>query len=224
MNLGQVFGITDVFVNQQPVGVKWFGRRIYDLSSFLKPGKNELEIRLTTTMGNYLKTLKENENAQYWVNRPGREQEIQSMGIVGLCNCIINLKSEIMKRLLTLIMCLCCLQVLAKDYDVKDFGVEGNGTTLNTRSIQAAIDYVSTHGEMAAWYLPRQLYVTGTIYMKSNVILHLERGASILGSLNPWDYDKDPYINWKSLIYAIKQENIGITGQGSSMVADSIMP
>ncbi|MVZ62290.1 glycosyl hydrolase [Sphingobacterium humi] len=83
LNLGQVFGITDVLVNQQPVGVKWFGRRIYDLSSFLKPGKNELEIRLTTTMGNYLKTLKENENAQYWVNRPGREQEIQSMGIVG---------------------------------------------------------------------------------------------------------------------------------------------
>lgn len=118
-----------------------------------------------------------------------------------------------MKRLLTLIMCLCCLQVLAKDYDVKDFGVEGNGTTLNTRSIQAAIDYVSTHGGGRLVFTPGN-YVTGTIYMKSNVILHLERGASILGSLNPWDYDKDPYINWKSLIYAIKQENIGITGQG----------
>ncbi len=118
-----------------------------------------------------------------------------------------------MKRLLTLIMCLCCLQVLAKDYDVKDFGVEGNGTTLNTRSIQAAIDYVSSHGGGRLVFTPGN-YVTGTIYMKSNVILHLERGASILGSLNPWDYDKDPYINWKSLIYAIKQENIGITGQG----------
>lgn len=83
LNLGQVFGISDLFINGQAVGVKWFGRRIYDISKYLKVGSNDIEIRVTTTMGNFMKTLKDNENAQYWVNRPGREQEIQSMGIVG---------------------------------------------------------------------------------------------------------------------------------------------
>lgn len=83
LNLGQVYGITDLYINKKSVGVKWFGRRIYDVGSLLKPGQNEIEIHVTTTMGNYLKTLKNNENVQNWVNRPGREQEIQSMGIVG---------------------------------------------------------------------------------------------------------------------------------------------
>ena len=83
LNLGQVYGITDLYVNKRSVGVKWFGRRIYNLQDYLRPGPNEIEIRVVTVMGNYLKTLKDNENAQYWVNRPGREQEIQSMGIIG---------------------------------------------------------------------------------------------------------------------------------------------
>lgn len=83
LNLGQVFGITEVFINGKTLGVKWFGRRIHPISKFLTPGKNVIEIHLTTTMGNYLKTLKDNESAQFWLNRPGREQDIQSMGIVG---------------------------------------------------------------------------------------------------------------------------------------------
>jgi len=119
-----------------------------------------------------------------------------------------------MKKLLCLLVCFCSLQVFAKDYAVRDFGIEGDGNTLNTKSIQAAIDYVNAKGGGRLVFGPGN-YVTGTIYIKSNVTLHLERGASILGSLNPFDYDKDPYINWKSLIYAIKQENIGITGQGT---------
>ena len=118
-----------------------------------------------------------------------------------------------MKKLFSILFCICSLQVFAKDYSVKDFGVMGNGKTLNTRSIQAAIDYISVHGGGRLVFGPGN-YVTGTIYLKSNVTLHLERGSNILGSLNPFDYDKDPYINWKSLIYAIKQENIAITGHG----------
>ncbi|WP_333866171.1 glycosyl hydrolase [Sphingobacterium sp.] len=83
LNLGKVAGVSEVFVNGQSLGVKWYGRRIYDLAAVLKNGENQIEVRITTTMGNYLKTLKDNENAQYWVNRKGREQEIQSMGLIG---------------------------------------------------------------------------------------------------------------------------------------------
>ncbi|MDR2283111.1 MAG: glycoside hydrolase family 2 [Sphingobacterium sp.] len=83
LNLGKVAGISELFVNGRSAGVKWYGRRLYDLSSLLIQGTNNLEVRVTTTMGNYLKTLVNNENAQYWVNRKGREQDIQSMGLIG---------------------------------------------------------------------------------------------------------------------------------------------
>lgn len=83
LNLGQVSGISELFVNGKSLGVKWYGRRIFDISNDVSLGNNELEIRVVTTMGNYMKTLKDNENAQHWVNRPGREQEIQSMGLLG---------------------------------------------------------------------------------------------------------------------------------------------
>lgn len=83
LNLGRVEGIADVYLNGQHVGVKWFGRRLFDLSGFLNEGDNLMEIHVVTTMGNHLKTLIDNEIAQHWVNRKGREQEIQSMGLIG---------------------------------------------------------------------------------------------------------------------------------------------
>ncbi len=83
LNLGRVEGIADVYVNGKQVGVKWFGRRLFDMSGVLNTGDNRLEIHVITTMGNYLKTLTDNEIAQFWVNRKGREQEIQSMGMIG---------------------------------------------------------------------------------------------------------------------------------------------
>ena len=36
--------------------------------------------------------------------------------------------------------------LFAADYLVRDFGAVPDGVTLNTASIQAAIDFVSTHG------------------------------------------------------------------------------
>ncbi|ULT22302.1 glycosyl hydrolase family 28 protein [Sphingobacterium sp. E70] len=58
-------------------------------------------------------------------------------------------------------------------------------------------------------------YVTGSFYLKSNVTLHLEQGANLLGSNNPFDYHKDTVVNWQSMIYAIRQHNIGIVGKGT---------
>ncbi|MGN6493720.1 MAG: glycosyl hydrolase family 28-related protein [Agriterribacter sp.] len=101
----------------------------------------------------------------------------------------------------------------AKDFNVTDFGAKADGVTLNTTIIQGAIDYITTHGGGRLVFQPGQ-YVTGSIYLKSNVVLHLESGAVILGSVNAFDYVKDPYIGWMSMIFALKQENIGITGKG----------
>ena len=44
---------------------------------------NAIEIKVTTTMGNYMKTLKENKIAQYWTNEKRKDQPLQSMGLVG---------------------------------------------------------------------------------------------------------------------------------------------
>ena len=91
LNLGLVHGISELFVNGESRGVKWYGRRIYPLGNILKPGKNQLEIHVVTVMGNYMKTLKENKTAQLWTRR----QDIQPMGWVGpasLYRSIINNK------------------------------------------------------------------------------------------------------------------------------------
>lgn len=102
----------------------------------------------------------------------------------------------------------------AQDFHAADFGILADGQALNTRSIQAAIDHIHEKGGGRLVFRAGN-YVTGTIYLKSNVTLHLEEGASLLGSNNPFDYVKDPYVNWQSMIFAIKQQNIGITGKGT---------
>lgn len=118
------------------------------------------------------------------------------------------------KYILVALFCTFSLHNWAKDYNVADFGAKADGQTLNTRTIQKAIDYVSSHGGGRLVFQAGN-YVTGSIYLKSNVTLHLEHGASILGSNNPFDYVIDPYIKWASMIFALKQDNIGITGKGT---------
>ena len=82
LNLGKVWGINELYVNGQSCGVKWFGYRIYDIAELLRPGTNQLEVRVVTNMGNYMRTLTDNETAQKFT--AGRkEQLVQSMGMVG---------------------------------------------------------------------------------------------------------------------------------------------
>ena len=91
------------------------------------------------------------------------------------------------------------------------FGAKSNGTTMNTTSIQKGIDFISENGGgRLVFYVGR--YLTGTIYLKSNVTIQLEEGAILVGSLNPLDYEMNH--NWTALIFALGQQNIGITGKG----------
>jgi polygalacturonase len=101
-------------------------------------------------------------------------------------------------------------QLLAKDYSASLFGIQSDGITLNTRSIQAAIDHIHDNGGgRLVFYVGR--YLTGSIHLKSNVTIQLEEGAVLAGSLNPYDYDKKMFT---AFIFAYDQTNIGLTGQG----------
>lgn len=81
LNLGKVCEIADVKVNGKSVGVKWFGRKVIDVAKFVKPGENTIEVKVTTLMGNYMQTLKENKAAQRFVIK--RKHPLRSMGLLG---------------------------------------------------------------------------------------------------------------------------------------------
>ena len=55
-------------------------------------------------------------------------------------------------------------------FNILDYNAKGDGVTLNTRSIQAAIDACSKSGGGTVLF-PAGRYISGTIYLKSNVTL-----------------------------------------------------
>lgn len=108
-------------------------------------------------------------------------------------------------------------------FDVKAFGATGRGMVLDTVFIQKTIDACFDKGGGAV-YFPPGTYLTGTIHLKSNVHLHIEAGATILGSPDLRDYHKPRHLSFgcdnmnayrvNQLIYGRKVENISITGGG----------
>jgi hypothetical protein len=100
--------------------------------------------------------------------------------------------------------------LMAKDYPVSLFGIRGDGSTLNTRSIQFAIDYISQNGGGRLVFNVGR-YLTGSIHLRSDITLQLEEGAVLVGSLNPFDYDKKIFT---ALLFAYDQHDVAITGKG----------
>ena len=62
-------GVTELLINGQSAGIKWYGERIFDIGGKLLPGKNTVTVRVTTVLGNYCKSLKDNATAQQWTQR-----------------------------------------------------------------------------------------------------------------------------------------------------------
>jgi hypothetical protein len=119
-----------------------------------------------------------------------------------------------MNQLKTIILILTIFSVsnlYAAEYKASFFGIKSNGTTLNTSSIQKAIDYIHEQGGgTLIFYVGR--YLTGTIQLKSNVNIVLKEGAILLGSTNIYDYNIGTPNT--ALIYAKNANNISITGDG----------
>ncbi len=79
INLGDVQGVTELSLNGKLIGARWYGAHIYDISEAIKEGENKLTIKLTTIIGNYVKSLNDNQVAQAWT----RYQDNFPMGILG---------------------------------------------------------------------------------------------------------------------------------------------
>lgn len=97
-------------------------------------------------------------------------------------------------------------------FRIVDFGAVGDGKTLNTVSIQKAIDSCARTGGGTV-DVPAGVFLTGTLQLRSHVNLHLESGAILKGSENLEDY----HLNGKlvGLIFTQDAQNVAITGLGT---------
>lgn len=137
-----------------------------------------------------------------------------------------------MKHPLVSIILLFCLIVhsafsQAQTYVVTSFGAVGDDSTLNTAAIQKAIDQCSRTGGRVV--IPAGVFLTGTLYMRSHVELHLDRGAELKGSpsFNDYPVNSVQYPNAyttsvdgkvllsRALIFAEAQQHIAFTGEGT---------
>lgn len=103
--------------------------------------------------------------------------------------------------------------------NVKDFGAIGDGVTLDTAAIQAALDA----GGIV--HFPEGTYLTGSVYLRSNGGLDLAPGAVILASPDPAHYNADDFIpenrvftaekvSGSHLVIADNVDNVIIRGGG----------
>lgn len=111
-------------------------------------------------------------------------------------------------------------------FNVKDFGAKGDGKTLDTKAVQAAIDacYESGGGRVL---ISGGNFVLSTVHFRSNVEIHIEKGATVLGSKNPDDFepieedatntvyqDRSHSYFHHSLFHADSVSDIALTGLG----------
>lgn len=132
----------------------------------------------------------------------------------------------------TLVSVLACLSIgiaarAADVFNVKDFGAKGDGVTLDSPAINAAIEEAVANGGGQV-YLPAGTYLSGSIRLKSNIDLHLSPGCVIKAapaSMKAYDESESfggfpeyqdgghTYFH-NSLIWAEGANNVSITGHG----------
>ncbi len=117
------------------------------------------------------------------------------------------------------------LQAASTDVNVRDFGAKGDGKTLDSPAINAAIEHCAQQGGGTV-VLPAGNYLSGSIHLKSNIELHLTAGATITATDERGAYDPSETFGGpeyqdgghtyfhNSLIWAEGQTNVSITGRG----------
>jgi polygalacturonase len=105
--------------------------------------------------------------------------------------------------------------------NITDFGAVQEDKLKTSQAIAKAIDKASKLGGGVV-IIPAGEWLTEKIHFKSNVNLHLDKGAVLLFSDDPNDYLPAVHTTWEGLecynysplIYAHECQNIAITGEG----------
>ncbi|KAA6328962.1 Polygalacturonase [termite gut metagenome] len=130
---------------------------------------------------------------------------------------------KILKKTILAILLVCHVFLLqAKTYNLQELGADITGKIKCSGLINKAIEEAFSEGG-GTLYFPAGEYLTGAIYMKSNITLHIESGAVIRFSDDFEDYLPFTTVRWEGvvmrsfapLINAQNAENITITGRGT---------
>jgi polygalacturonase len=109
-----------------------------------------------------------------------------------------------------------------RDFDIAQYGADGDGKKLCTDAISQAIAACSAGGGGRV-VVPKGVFLTGAIHLQSNVNLHIEKDATLRFSRDPKHYLPVVYtrfegtecMNYSPFLYAFEQTNIAITGSGT---------
>ncbi|BAV04097.1 Polygalacturonase [Filimonas lacunae] len=117
-----------------------------------------------------------------------------------------------------------------KVYNILDYGAKDDTAITNTRAIQAAIDACTTGGTV---YIPKGVFISGALHLKSNMTLYIEKDGVLKGSGNIEEYLPmilNRFEGWELKTYAslinagtlnrdgsYNAKNIRITGGGTIM-------
>jgi len=107
-------------------------------------------------------------------------------------------------------------------FAITNYGAKGDGVTDCTEAFRKAIDACNQAGGGKV-VVPAGVYLTGAIHLKSDVDLDVAKGATIRFSTDPKSYlpvvftryEGTEAMNYSPFIYALGQENIAITGEGT---------
>jgi polygalacturonase len=108
-------------------------------------------------------------------------------------------------------------------YDIRNYGAACDGE-VQTEAIQAAIDAAGEQGGGKV-VVPQGVWPTGTLWLRSGVELHVERGAVLRGTNDPGDYPaRDAVaegeavsrrVGPRRMVGAIDCEDVAVTGLGA---------
>jgi polygalacturonase len=111
-------------------------------------------------------------------------------------------------------------QSTGRTFDAADFGAVGDGEAINTRPIQAAIDAAAGAGGGSVVLKPG-VYMSGSLFVKSNVTLLIGRGATLKGLRDLAAYPMvrtrvaGIEMDWPAgLLNIYQQKNAKIVGEG----------
>jgi alpha-L-rhamnosidase len=110
--------------------------------------------------------------------------------------------------------------LMSQTTSITAFGAVPDGTTLNTDAIQRAIDQLAAGGGTVA--IPAGTFLSGALFLKPGVNLHLEKGAVLKGSTDLAHYpigptriegQTKPWV--PALVNADKTDHLRISGEGA---------